>query len=120
MISSVFDPLGFVAPFVLSAKLILQRLCKKKLGLDEISPEEHLYELQKWLAELPKLKRFKVNQCFHPPEFGDITKSKLHHFSDASELGYGAVSYLRSVNSHGTMHCHGKIKIGSSETENDS
>ena len=32
MVSSVFDPLGFVAPFVLSAKIILQRLCKKGLG----------------------------------------------------------------------------------------
>lgn len=30
--SSLYDPLGFVAPFTLSAKLILQELCKKKLG----------------------------------------------------------------------------------------
>ena len=84
MVSSMFDPLGFVAPFVLSAKIILQRLCKKGLGWDEIIPEEDLFEWQKWLAELPKLERFKVNRCFHPPEFGDITKSQLRHFSDAS------------------------------------
>ena len=39
-------------------------------------------------------------------KFGDIiTESRLHHFSDASELGYGAVSYLRSVNSHGNIDC---------------
>ena len=105
MVSSIFDPLGFVAPFVLSAKTILQTLCKKGLGWDEIIPEEDLFEWQKWLAELPKLERFKVNRCFHPPEFGDITKSQLHHFSDASELGYGAVSYLRSVNNHGNINC---------------
>ena len=105
MVFSIFDPLGFVAPFVLSTKVILQRLCKKVLGWDEIIPEEDLFEWQKWLAELPKLERFKVNRCFHPPEFGDITKSQLHHFSDASELGYGAVSYLRSVNSHGNINC---------------
>ena len=104
MVSSIFDPLGFVALFVLSAKIIPQRLCKKRLGWDEIIPEKDLSEWQKWLAELPKLERFKVSQCFHPPEFGDITKSQLHHFSDASELGYGAVSYLRSVNSHGDIN----------------
>ena len=27
--SSLYDPLGFVAPFTLSAKMILQELCKK-------------------------------------------------------------------------------------------
>ena len=32
IISSVYDPLGFVAPFILPAKIILQDLCKKKLG----------------------------------------------------------------------------------------
>ena len=55
MVSSIFDQLGFVAPFVLSAKIILQRLCKKGLGWDEIILEEDQFEWQKWLAELPKL-----------------------------------------------------------------
>ena len=31
-ISAVYDPLGFVAPFILTAKVILQDLCKKKLN----------------------------------------------------------------------------------------
>ena len=66
MVSSIFDPLGFVAPFVLLAKIILQRLCKEGLGWDEIIPKEDLFDWQKWLAELPKLEQFKVNRCFHP------------------------------------------------------
>lgn len=32
MVSSVYDPLGFLAPFVLKAKCILQELCKMQLG----------------------------------------------------------------------------------------
>ena len=29
----------------------------------------------------------------------------LHHFSDASELGYGQCSYIRMVNETGRIHC---------------
>lgn len=41
IVSSVYDPLGFAAPFILQAKLILQDLCRKKLGWDEEIPEEY-------------------------------------------------------------------------------
>ena len=30
---------------------------------------------------------------------------QLHHFSDASEYGYGAASYLRIVDNNGAIHC---------------
>ena len=31
--------------------------------------------------------------------------TELHHFPDASEIGHGAVSYLRIVNERGEIHC---------------
>ena len=31
--------------------------------------------------------------------------TELHHFSDASEIGYGAVSYLRIANERREIHC---------------
>ena len=33
--SSLYDPLGFVAPFVLPAKILLQKLCRDGQGWDE-------------------------------------------------------------------------------------
>ena len=33
--SSIYDPLGIVAPFVMTAKSLLQELCKDGIGLDE-------------------------------------------------------------------------------------
>lgn len=39
--SSLYDPLGFVAPFILTAKFLIQDLCSKGLRWDEIvGPEE--------------------------------------------------------------------------------
>ena len=35
IVSSVYDPLGFVAPFILTAKMILQGLCRKTIGWDD-------------------------------------------------------------------------------------
>ena len=46
VVSSVYDPLGFVAPFILTAKLILQDLCKKKPGWDDKIPED----FERWKA----------------------------------------------------------------------
>lgn len=40
-----------------------------------------------------------------PVEFGTVTTAELHHFSDASRDAYGAVSYLRLLNSDGQIHC---------------
>ena len=32
-------------------------------------------------------------------------ETQIHHFSDASEIGYGAVSYLRFIDADGKVHC---------------
>lgn len=104
VVSSVYDPLGFVAPFILTAKLILQDLCKKKPGWDEKIPEV----FERWKAQvetLPKLQEFSVDRCFKPPDFGEVVSCLLLYFSDASQLAYGAVSYLWLVNSQGNVHC---------------
>ena len=42
LVSSVYDPVGFVSPFVLPAKVILQDLCCRGLKWDEVVPDEHL------------------------------------------------------------------------------
>ena len=51
------------------------------------------------------LTKFSINRCFKPRNFENIQSSQLHHFADASQDGYGAVSYLRQVNDTGAIHC---------------
>ena len=94
IISSVYDPIGFVSPFVLNAKKILQKLCLEKKGLDDEIADADPTEWQKCLQELPRLDQFSIDRCFKLVYFGNVVRIELHHFSDASEQGFGAVSYL--------------------------
>ena len=34
-----------------------------------------------------------------------FSHAKLHHFSDASSQGYGAVLYLQQIDGNGKVHC---------------
>ena len=39
-VSSIYDPLGFAAPFLLRGKRILQLLCRESIGWDDTIPDE--------------------------------------------------------------------------------
>ena len=51
------------------------------------------------------MRTISVPRCFKPPRLGAVVNVQLHHFSDISEYGYGAVSYLRIVDDEGVPHC---------------
>ena len=97
-ISSIYDPLGMISPFILTAKIILQNLCREKIGWDVEIPCTFISRWNNWVKQLPNLAELKVSRCFKPEDFGEVETVKVHHFSDASESGFGAVSYVRSVN----------------------
>ena len=104
-VSSVYDPLGFVAPFIPSAKLILQDLCRLKLDWDNKIPNEILDCWQAWLSDLPQLENLAIERCLKPSTKQEVTSTQLHHFSDASQQGYGAVSYLRVADVQENVKC---------------
>ena len=67
LVSSVFDPLGSLAPFVLLAKEILQSLCRIKLAWgDDEMPTEYRSSWSKWRDDLPKLSSFSVTRSVLP------------------------------------------------------
>ncbi|XP_063417178.1 uncharacterized protein LOC134699508 [Mytilus trossulus] len=47
----------------------------------------------------------RIDRCYKPENFGKVVSSQLHCFSDASEIGYGIVFYLRLVDNEGMIHC---------------
>lgn len=50
------------------------------------------------------LSEFKVERCIKPREVEGLNYVQLHHFSDASEAGYGTVTYLRSQSVKGGIN----------------
>ncbi|XP_006819913.1 uncharacterized protein LOC102808185 [Saccoglossus kowalevskii] len=105
-VSSVYNPLGLAAPAILPAKIILQSLCKDRLGWDDEIPAAQVEHWNKWVSSLPELeKNFSVPRCLKPTGFRVPMSSELHHFSDASDVGYGVVSYIRMVNLNADIHC---------------
>ena len=105
VVSSVYDHLGMAAPFILPAKLLLQDLCRKGLRWDDEIPSSFLPLLRMWLDGLPKLSQLSVDRCVRPIDFGNVVSRLIHHFCDACQSAYGAVSNLRLVNSDGQVHC---------------
>ena len=113
-VSSIFDPLGFIAPVLLEGTAILQELCRQNLDWDDPVPEKIQKRWLKWKSEIEELKNVEISRCYKPNDFGQVVKAELHHFSDASFKGYGQCSYLRTVNKENQIHCSfviGKARV---------
>lgn len=83
--------------------IILQDLCRKGLGWDDVLPTPIALEWTNWIQELHLLEDFKVSRCFKPVDFGTVASAQLHHFADASEVGYGTATYLLLCNTDGKL-----------------
>ena len=105
VVSSLFDPLGFLSPFVFTAKILLQELWRQKLSWDQEIPEPYSSLWQKWLQELPCVTTIEIPRCYKAQCPSAQATVQLHNFSDASRHGYAAVSYLRFIDEQGVIHC---------------
>ena len=113
-VSSVYDPLGFLAPVILIGRQILQGLCRDKSDWDDPVPEPLRHSWERWRNSLHHLEKLKIQRCYKPHTFGKLTSVQLHHFSDASDRGYGQCSYLRLTDDSGQVHCSfvmGKARV---------
>ena len=114
IIASVYDPLGFIAPFVLSGKMILQQMCREDVTWNQPLPVHLLPRWKLWLHNLTQLSTVIIPRCFVIPQFGKVVRRELHHFSDASTMGYGQCTYLKQINEHGDICCSfviGKARV---------
>ena len=102
--SSIYDPLGMVSPIILSAKRLLQDLCKQGLGWDEEIGAQESQCWRLWLSDLPLLSSVALPRCLRTVDLGQIQDAELRHFADASQIAYWTVSYARLVDENGRTH----------------
>ena len=90
-VSSLYDPLGFIAPVVLAGK---QQICVDGADWDDPLPDSLHIKWQCWFRNLQcleSLESLKFPRCIKPDGFGKSVETESHHFSDASSLGIWSV-----------------------------
>ena len=86
-IASLFDSLGFLAPFLIRAKIILQQIWQLGIGWDDRWSQETFTDWQNWERELSTLAGISVARFYSQIDDKPIT-IQLHVFRDASELAF--------------------------------
>ena len=94
-IATIFDPLGFLTPFVILGKILLQQVWLTGLDWDEPLPIELSQKISKWALNLKELSKIQVPRCLQKKE--ELKEVSIHVFNDASEEAYGSVVYQRTA-----------------------
>lgn len=97
--AKLYDPLGWLAPVVVRAKIIFQTTWLRHLDWDEPLDETDAAAWLQLREGLPQLEQVKVSRWVRT--VSDLTE--IHGFADASERAYAAVIYLRSLDEHGRV-----------------
>lgn len=98
--SKLFDPLGWVAPTVIIAKILMQQLWLSGVTWDEPLPTTISSDWTRFQSDLHQLDKLSI-----PRWTGNTqnTTSQLHAFCDASERAYAATIYLRTETTDGRI-----------------
>lgn len=100
-IASLFDPLGWIAPYIILLKILMQELWQLGVSWDDTLPT-HISA--KWLMyrnQFDRLANIRI-----PRWFGGTVGQliDLHGFCDASVSAYAAVVYCRLIDNMGKIH----------------
>nr|XP_034195140.1 uncharacterized protein LOC117611301 [Osmia lignaria] len=90
-VAQIFDPLGFLSPVIIRAKVLLQELWLLNLKWDDPLPS---HVTIRWIAireDLTSLARLSIPRWFNTYNNSTV---ELHGFSDASQLAMAAVIYI--------------------------
>ena len=87
LVSSIYDPLGWVSPLTVCGKIFMQTLWKEKMGWDPILNPEQIKVICDILVDL-----WRVDEFIFPRHILH-EHTELHVFTDTSSRAYGAAVY---------------------------
>ncbi|XP_015435712.1 PREDICTED: uncharacterized protein LOC107191236 [Dufourea novaeangliae] len=88
-IARLFDPLGWVTPATVTAKVFMQLLWRLKLDWDAEIPIEHFQTWQRIYSKFTALNEIQIPRWTH--QGPHIVQQEMHGFADASSVAYAAV-----------------------------
>nr|XP_012148434.1 PREDICTED: uncharacterized protein LOC105663534 [Megachile rotundata] len=100
-IAKLFDPIGWIVPILIVAKVYMQTLWSSRCDWDDVLPATLLTEWQTFYEQLPDLEHLSIPRKLAPRV---IQSTSLHGFSDASTKAYAVAIYMRSVLCDGSIH----------------
>ena len=100
-VSSLFDPLGFLAPATIKGRLLLRELSTEDTEWDTCLPEAQFEDWKRWQESLSALKEIHIPRTYASFSISKAQYTELCVFSDASVKAISAVAYLKVTNEHG-------------------
>ncbi|XP_043654518.1 uncharacterized protein LOC122620904 isoform X3 [Drosophila teissieri] len=91
-IAKLFDPAGWLSPFVVQAKILMQDIWLAGIGWDEFLPAELRQRWHDFLRSHSSLHKVRVPRWV---QFRPGAQVQIHGFCDASQKAYGAAIYVR-------------------------
>ncbi|XP_028966994.1 uncharacterized protein LOC114828172 [Galendromus occidentalis] len=95
VVASLYDPLGWLTPFTLRGKRIIQQLWSSNLNWNDATPEVIRIALGQWMSEIKQLRDFRFPRRYSCRKDAPIAHW-LHVFGDASTIAYAAGAYIES------------------------
>ncbi|XP_071158970.1 uncharacterized protein [Mytilus edulis] len=101
-INSLFDPLGFITPLVISGKILLREVVPPGTDWDDPLSIDHETKWKNWLKSLKSFSCFEIPRMIVPVSISLTRQVDIHIFSDASEQAISAVAYLEAIDETGS------------------
>lgn len=92
---SLFDPLGFIAFFLVHGKILMQDIWARGTEWDEKIAQDLYERWRQWTALFPELDSLRIPRCYFGSPFPKgFENLEIHVFVDASEAAYSCVAYF--------------------------
>ncbi|XP_059221542.1 uncharacterized protein LOC131996109 [Stomoxys calcitrans] len=92
VIARLFDPLGWLSPIIIRAKVIMQMMWLDDIEWDDPIKPLSLLKWKSFIANYGEIDKINISRWIN---YSPHCKLEFHGFSDSSEVAYAAVLYTR-------------------------